>query len=74
MAQVLPPELRSLTYPLGLPVILAKPKEDRDRVAVEQANAITTWLFELLTGLARKRKGILAENPRNSLMWETEAK
>jgi len=70
-----PPELRSLTYPLGLPAILAKPKEDKDRVAVEQANVITTWLFELLTGLARKKKGILAENPRNSLMWETpEAK
>ena len=70
-----PPELRSLAYPLGLPVILAKHKADKDRVAVEQANVITTWLFELLTKFARKKKGILAENPRNSLMWETpEAK
>ena len=66
-----PPELRSQAHPLGLPLILAKPKEDRDRVAVEQANVITTWLFELLAGLARKKNGVLAENPRNSLMWET---
>ena len=43
---------------------------------MEQANIITRWLFNLLTKLAKKKKkGAIAENPRNSLTWETpEAK
>ena len=70
-----PPELRSQAHPLGVPQILARPKDDRDRVAVEQANVITTWLLDILTRFVQKKKGVIAGNPRNSLMWETpEAK
>ena len=65
------PELRSQAHALGLPEILAMIEGDRDKLAVEQANAITLWLFQLLTKLAKKKKGVVAENPRNSFMWET---
>ena len=60
---------------LGLPDILAKPAQDRDRSCVENANSITLWLFNLLLELATKESAVLAENPRNSIMWLTpEAK
>ena len=46
------PELRSQAHPLGLPEILARIDGDKDRLAVDHANAITLWLFRLLTKLA----------------------
>ena len=70
-----PPELRSEVHPLGLPEILARPPEDRDRASVVQTNHTTSWLCDLLFDLASAKQAVLAENPKNSPMWATpEAK
>ena len=66
-----PPQLRSTEHPLGLPAILEKPAGDRDRSSVENANEITLWLFNLLFDLVAMELAVLAENPRNSIMWLT---
>ena len=42
---------------------------------MENANDITLWLFNLLLELVTLKLAVLAENPRNSIMWLTpEAK